>query len=114
MNLLDEQTRAMLDAGKVAVLDGGYLIMTPETLFQAVQGATLETLSDIMMEQASEEKANDSFIQHGFRCHFCGKENECTEFTVKITGGYYSGHDTETRTLEVCAECLEKMLAAVN
>ena len=47
MNILDENTKAMLDAGKVAVLDGGYIIVTPETLFQVMQGATLETLGDV-------------------------------------------------------------------
>lgn len=104
----------MLDAGKVAVLDGGYIVLTPETLFQTVQGATLETLGDVRMEQASEEEANDSFIQQGFKCHFCGKENEATEYIVTISGGYDSDHDMESVTLEVCAGCLEKMLAAAN
>lgn len=114
MNILDENTKAMLDAGKVAVLDGGYIVVTPETLFQVVQGATLETLGDIMMEQPAEEEANDSFIQQGFKCHFCGKENDFTEYTMTITGGYDSDHDMEAVTLEVCAECLERMLAVVN
>lgn len=114
MNILDENTKAMLDAGKVAVLDGGYIVVTPETLFQVMQGATLETLGDIMMEQPAEEEANDSFIQHGFKCHFCGKENDYTEYAITITGGYDSDHDMEAVTLEVCAECLEAMLAAVN
>lgn len=86
MNILDENTKAMLDAGKVAVLDGGYIALTPETLFQTVQGATLETLGDIMMEQASEEESNGSFIQHGFKCHFCGKENDYTEYIMTIAG----------------------------
>ena len=114
MNILDESTKAMLDAGKVAVLDGGYIALTPETLFQTVQGATLETLGDIMMEQASEEESNGSFIQHGFKCHFCGKENDYTEYIMTIAGGYDSEHDMERVSMEVCAECLEKMLAAVN
>lgn len=114
MNILDESTKAMLDAGKVAALDGGYIVLTPETLFQTVQGATLETLGDIMMEQAPEEEANDSFIQHGFKCRFCGKENDCTEYTMTITGGYDSEHDMERVSMEVCSECLETMLAAVN
>lgn len=114
MNILDESTKAMLDAGKVAVLDT-YLIMTPETLFQTVQGATLETLSGITGELSAEEQANSSSIHQGFRCHFCGKGNKWgTEYTVTIEGGYASDHDMESVTLEVCAECLEKMLAAVN
>lgn len=29
MNILDKSTRAMLDTGKVAVLDGGYIVLTP-------------------------------------------------------------------------------------
>lgn len=106
MNILDENTKAMLDAGRTVMLDNKYLIISPET-FQTV-------LDNAVPAQTAEEGANDSFIQQGFKCRFCGKENECTEYTVKITGGYYSGHDTETRTLEVCAGCLEKMLAAVN
>ena len=114
MNILDESTKAMLDAGKVAVLDGGYIVLTPETLFQTGQGATLETLGDIMMEQASKGEANDSFIQHDFKCHFCGKESDCTEYIMTISGGYDSEHDMERVSMEVCAECLETMLAAVN
>lgn len=114
MNILDEKTKAMLDAGKVAVLDGGYIVVTPETLFETVREATLETLGDITMGQAVEEEANGGFIQRGFKCHFCGKESEATEYTLKITGGYFSGHDTESKTLEVCAGCLEAMLAAAN
>lgn len=115
MNILDESTKAMLDAGKVAVLDDGkYIVLTPDTLFQTVQGATLETLGDIMMEQASEEEANDSFIQQGCKCHFFGKESDFTEYIMTVSGGYDSDHDMEAVTLEVCAECLETMLAAVN
>lgn len=57
---------------------------------------------------------NDSFIQQGFKCRFCGKRNDATEYTMKIVGGYDSPHDTESVTLEVCGKCLEKMLAAVN
>ena len=114
MNILDESTKAMLDTGKVAVLDGGYIVITPETLFQVVQDATMETLGDIMMEQPTIEEANDSFIQQGCKCHFCGKESDFTEYIMTVSGGYDSDHDMETVTLEVCAECLETMRAAVN
>ena len=118
MNILDEDTKAMLDAGRTAVLDGGYLVMTPETLKQAVQTAvitTVELSSDAISEQATAEKANSSCINRGFRCHFCGKVNKWgTEYAVTIEGGYASDHDMESATLEVCAGCLEKMLAAVN
>lgn len=114
MNLLDEATKKALDAGKIAVLDGGYIILTPETLFRMVQGDTLETLGDIMMEQPAEEEANDSFIQWVCRCHFCGKESDFTEYTVTISGGYDSDHDMETVSMNVCAGCLEKMLAVVS
>lgn len=114
MNILDENTKAMLNAGKVAVLDGGYIVVTPETLFQVVQGATLETLGDIMMEQPAEEEANDSSINRGCKCHFCGKESDFTEYAVTISGGYDSDHDMETVSMDVCAGCLEKMLAVVS
>lgn len=114
MNILDENTRSMLDAGKVAVLDGGYIALTPETLFQTVQDATLETLDDIMMEQVNEDKANDSFIQQDCKCHFCGKESDFTEYIMTIVGGYDSGHDMETVSMNVCGGCLEKMFAAVS
>ena len=114
MNVLDKDTKAMLDAGQVAVLDGGYIVVTPETLFQVVQGATLETLGDIMMEQPADERANDSFIEQGCRCHFCGKESNFTEYIMTISGGYDSDHDMETVSMNVCAGCLEKMLAAVS
>ena len=104
----------MLDAGKVALLDR-YLIMTPETLFQTVQGATLETLSGITGELSAEEQANSSFIQQGCKCHFCGKASHWgTEYIVTIEGGYNSDHDMETVSMDVCAGCLERMLSAVN
>lgn len=48
------QTKELLDAGNVIVLDGGYLVMAPETLIQAVQGATLEAFGDTLMEQATD------------------------------------------------------------
>lgn len=114
MNILDGSTRAMLDAGKVAVLEGGYIVITPETLFQVVQGATLETLDDIMIEQVADEEANDSSINQGCKCHFCGKESAFTEYAATISGGYDSDHDMETVSMDVCAGCLEKMLAVVS
>lgn len=106
MNLLDANTKAMLDAGSAVMLDGKYLIISPET-FQAILNGTVPV-------QTAEEEANDSFIQQGCKCHFCGKENDFTEYTMTIAGGYDSDHDTEVVTLEVCAGCLEKMLAAVS
>lgn len=114
MTILDERTKAMLDAGQVAVVDGGYLILTPETLRQSAESAAIEAAGEFIMEQAVNEGANSSFIQQECKCHFCGKESDCTEYTMKITGGYASGHDTESVTMEVCGECLEKMLAAVS
>lgn len=114
MNLLDEATKKALDDGEVVLLDGGYIVLTPETLFQTVQGATLETISDITEELSAEKQANDSSINQGCKCHFCGKESDFPEYAVTISGGYDIDHDMETVTLEVCAECLETMLAAVN
>lgn len=106
MNILDESTRAMLDAGRAIMLDSKYLVISPEA-FQ-------EMLDNAVPTQTTENEANDSFIQHGFKCRFCGKENDCTEYTMTITGGYDSAHDMETVSMEVCAECLEQMLAAVS
>lgn len=114
MNILDESTKAMLNAGQVAVLDGRYIVVTPETLFYVMQDAALETLDDIMTEQAVDEEANDSFIDQGCQCHFCGKKSDFTEYTLTISGGYASEHDLEQVTVDVCGECLEKMLAAAN
>lgn len=106
MNILDENTKAMLDAGRTVMLDNKYLIISPET-FQTV-------LDNAVPAQTAEEGANDSFIQQGFKCHFCGKRNDYTEYIMTISGGYDSDHDMEAVTLEVCAGCLEKMLAVVN
>lgn len=115
MNLLDENTKTILDAGQVVVLDGGYIVMTPETLSQTVQSSVVDVLTDVVQEQPAKEEANDSSITHGFKCHFCGKKNDWgTEHIVTITGGYASDHDMEAKSVEVCAECLEKMLAAVS
>lgn len=96
----------MLDAGSAVMLDNKYLIISPET-FQVV-------LDNAIPVQTAEEEANDSFIQQGFKCHFCGKENDYTEYAVTISGGYDSDHDMKTVSMDVCAGCLEKMLAAVN
>lgn len=119
MNLLDENTKSALDAGQTVVLSGGYIVMSPGTFRYALETSCKETLHAVFDEEASEQdteeiEANDSFIQQGFKCHFCGKENDFTEYTMTITGGYDSDHDMEAVTLEVCAECLETMLAAVN
>lgn len=115
MNILDENTKILLDAGKAVVLDGGYIVITPETLFQVVQSATLETFGDIMVEQVANQEANSSSINQDVKCHFCGKESHWgTEYIVTIEGGYNSNHDMETVSMDVCAECLEKMLAAMN
>lgn len=118
MNILDEQTKVMLDAGSTAVLNGGYLVMTPETFKYALETACKETLHVVfdgeVSEQDTDTEANDSFIQQGFKCRFCGKKNDATEYTMTIIGGYDSDRDTEKVTMEVCAECLERMLSAVN
>lgn len=58
MNILDENTKAMLDNGSTVILDGKYLVMTPETLKQAVQDDLIITIGD-------KEEANSSFIQRG-------------------------------------------------
>lgn len=114
MDTLSENIKAVLDGGSIALLDGKYLAMTTETLNQAVKDGLMMAIGDTALEQAADEEANDSFIQQGFKCHFCGKENDFTEYTMTITGGYDSDHDMEAVTLEVCAECLERMLAAVS
>ncbi len=117
MNILDEDTKAMLDAGKTTVLDGGYLVMTPETLRQVVQTTitAVEAFNDAIPEQSAVEEANSSFIQQGCKCHFCGKASHWgTEYIVTIEGGYNSDHDMETVSMDVCAGCLERMLSAVN
>ena len=106
MNILDKNTKALLDAGNAVMLDDKYLIISPET-FQAV-------LDDAVPVQTTDKEANESFIEQGCRCHFCGKESDFTEYTVTISGGYDSDHDMETVSMEVCAGCLEKMLAAVS
>lgn len=107
MNTLDKQTKVMLDTGSAVMLDGKYLIISPET-FRTM-------LDKAVPAQTAEEKANRDFIQHGCKCHFCDKES-CwgTEYIVTIEGGYNSDHDMETVSMDVCAECLERMLAAVN
>lgn len=118
MNILDENTKAMLDAGKTTVLDGGYLVMTPETLREVVETASItamDVFSDAISEQSAVEEANSSFIQQGCKCHFCGKASHWgTEYIVTIEGGYNSDHDMETVSVDVCAGCLERMLSAVS
>lgn len=118
MNILDESTKAMLDAGSTAVLNGGYLVMTPETFKHVVQTASItavDMFSDVISEQPAIEETNDNSIQQGCRCHFCGKESDCgTEYIMTIEGGYNSVRDTETVSMEVCGGCLEKMLAVVS
>ncbi len=106
MNILDENTKAMLDAGRTVMLDNKYLIISPET-FQVV-------LDNAVPVQTAEEEANDSSINQGCKCHFCGKESDFTEYAVTISGGYDSDHDMETVSMDVCAGCLEKMLAVVS
>lgn len=106
MNILDENTKAMLDAGRTVMLDNKYLIISPET-FQTV-------LDNAVPAQTTDKEANESFIEHNCKCHFCGKESDFTEYTMTIAGGYDSDHDMEAVTLEVCAECLETMLATVS
>ena len=114
MNLFDESITATLDNGGVALLDGKYLAMTPETLNQAVKDGLTIAIGDTAPEQAADEEANDSFIQHNFKCHFCGKENEATEYIMTISGGDDRDHDMESVSMEACAGCLEKMLAMIN
>lgn len=114
MNILDENTKAMLDAGQVAVLSGGYLVLTPETLKRTVQSSIVDVLEDVVSEQPPEEEANDSSINHGCKCHFCGKESDFTEYIITISGGYDSDHDMERVSIDICSKCLERMLAAVS
>lgn len=114
MTLLDENTKAMLDAGKVAVLEGGYIVVTPETLRQTVKNTTMEVFGDVISAQTVKEEANDSSINRSCQCRFCGKKSNFTEYIMTISGGYDSDHDMETVSMNVCAGCLEKMLAAVS
>lgn len=114
MNTLDENTKSALDAGQTIVLSGGYIVMSPGTFRYALETSCKETLHTVFDEEAPEEEANDSFIQWVCRCHFCGKESDFTEYTVTISGGYDSDHDMETVSMNVCAGCLEKMLAVVS
>ena len=114
MDTLSENIKAVLDGGGMALLDGKYLAMTTETLNQAVKDGLMMAIGDTALEQAADEEANDSFIQHGFKCHFCGKRNDYTEYIMTISGGYDSDHDMETVSMNVCAGCLEKMLAVVS
>lgn len=85
MNLLDENTKARLDAGSAVMLDGKYLIISPET-FQAM-------LNGAVPVQTTDEEANYDFIEQGFKCHFCGKENDYSEYIMTVVGCYDSDHD---------------------
>ena len=108
MIILDEAARAMLDAGKTIVLEGGYIVVTTETLFQVVQSAMLETLGDITMKQPIEEEANDSSI-----CSMCGGEDiagtACSSLILET--GYGSANDMERVTVPLCGYCADRLYA---
>lgn len=119
MNLLDEHTKSALDAGQTIVLSGGYIVMSPETFRYALETSCKETLRAVFDEEAPDQdieiEANNSSMNQDAKCHFCGKENHWgTEYIITIEGGYNSDHDMETVSMDICAECLEKMLAAVS
>lgn len=121
MNLLDAQTKATLEHGGAVILDSKYYVMTWETVERMIQAVTEMAYDSGLacnFEKAGAlqtEKANSSSINQGFSCHYCGKGNRWgTEYTVTIEGGYASDHDMETVSMDVCAGCLEKMLAAVS
>ena len=120
MNLLDAQTKATLEHGGAVILDSKYYVMTWETVERMIQAVTEMSYNSGLacnLEKAGAsqtEKANMDFIQQDCKCHFCGKESDFTEYMMTIVGGYDSDHDMEQVSVEVCAECLEQMLAAVN
>lgn len=111
MIILDEAARAMLDAGKTIVLEGGYIVVTTETLFQVVQSAMLETLGDIMMKQPIEEEANDSSI-----CSMCGGEDiagtACSSLILET--GYGSANDMKQVTVPLCGDCADRLYAEMT
>lgn len=111
MNILDEDTRAMLDAGRTAVLNGGYLVMTPETLKQAVQTAvitTVELSSDAISKHIDTEEANGSSI-----CSVCGGDDiagtACSRLILET--GYGSANDMERVSVPLCGECADRLYA---
>lgn len=119
MNLLDAQTKATLEHGGAVILDSKYYVMTWETVERMIQAVTEMAYDSGLacnFEKAGAlqtEKANRDFIKNDCKCHFCNKESHWgTEYTITIEGGYNSDHDMETVSMEVCAGCLEKMLAA--
>lgn len=82
---------------------------------QTASITAVDVFNDAIPEQSAVEEANNSFIQQGCKCHFCGRESHWgTEYIVTIEGGYNSDHDMEMVSVDVCAGCLETMLAAVN
>ena len=46
MDTLSENIKAMLDSGGMALLDGKYLAMTPETLNQAVKDGLMMAIGE--------------------------------------------------------------------
>ena len=109
MNILDESTKAMLDAGSTAVLNGGYLVMTPETFKRVVQTASItavDMLSDVILEQPPTEETNDSSI-----CSMCGGYDiagtACSSLILET--GYGSANDMERVTIPLCGECADRL-----
>ena len=106
MNILDESTKAMLDAGSTAVLNGGYLVMTPETLRQVVQTAVVTTVE--AFDDAVTEEANDSSI-----CSICGGDDivgtACS--VLVLEAGYGSANDMERVKVPLCGGCCDKLFS---
>lgn len=59
-------------------------------------------------------KSNEDFMEQTVKCYFCNNKSDFTEYIMTISCGYNSDHDMETVSMNVCAGCLEKMLAAVS
>lgn len=114
MITLGKNERKLLDKVATLIVDGRYVLASPETLNQAAGHTIIELESPVPASPAAEE-SKSSFVQQDCGCYFCGKKDPWgAEYTLTVNGGYAGEHDLETVTVEVCGECLEKMLAAVD
>lgn len=104
MNQLDAQTKAMLDAGSIVILNGKYLVMTSETLKQAVQDDLIVTIGD-------KEEANDSSM-----CSMCGGGDivgtACSSLILET--GYGCANDLERVTVPICGECADRLYVEIT
>lgn len=114
MMTLGKNERKLLDEGATLIVEGRYVLASPETLNQ-MAGHTIIELERPVPEPPAAEESNRDFVRRDHRCHFCGKKDQWgTEYTLTVDGGYAGEHDLETITVEVCGECLEKMLEAAD